>query len=483
MNLHRFEFLAITLLLFGAGTAQTTAATSNIRQALLTEMAANAVPGLAVAMVKDGRVLFVEGYGSDGADTISTRTPFRIASLSKAFTAAAVLTLVEQGRIQLDAPVRTYLPTFTTADPAQSARITVRQLLNQTSGLADPGFPEMRLAQPHTLAERVETLKDAKPETAPGRDFHYFNPNYAVLARLVEVVSGEDYDSYLTRRILQPLGMGQTFSAATASEMERRAPKLAQGHVELFGVAWPWSEGRGFLGGSGGVVSTAEDLGRWLAMHANGGEFEGTRILSPDSVRLMQTAPQGSSYGMGWFRTTIAGRPALFHNGVLSTVYAEATLFRDERMGFVLLANVNSVPHALFGFPRLREILLRAMLTVPSAERTRTVRAFGVGAAVATALLATLCLIDLSRARHWASWAQRAARWKVGLSLTLRLVPLACLIMLPQLIEAATGRAFSFRATALAMLDIIVPLATCGALFALGAMIKALRLWKRRGAA
>jgi CubicO group peptidase (beta-lactamase class C family) len=468
--------LAATMLPVGPARGQTMSDLDGVRQQILAEMAGNTVPDLAVAAVKDGRILFVEAYSSGGADSISAQTPFRIASLSKAFTAVAVLQLVEQGRIELDAPVRTYLPAFTTADPAGAAQITVRQLLNQTSGLADPGFPEMRLTQPHTLAERVETLRDARPVAPPGREFHYFNPNYAILARLVEVVSGRDCDAYLTQHVLAPLGMTRTFAAATGSEMERRAPNLAQGHVGLFGFALPWREGQGFLGGSGGVVSTAEDMARWLAMLANRGELDGVRVLSPESIQRMEMPPRGSTYGMGWLRTTVEGRPALFHNGILSTVYTEATLFPEERSGIVLLANVNSVPHALLAFPRLRGVLLRAATAASTATDGFTVRAFGLGAAAATVLMAAACLFDFSRTRSWVSWAQRAARWKVGSSLGLRLVPLAVLITLPEIIQVTTGRAFSLRATALAMLDIAVPLAMIGSILGAGALLRALRL-------
>ena len=465
----------------GTGRTQTPQDLGDVRGNVLAEMAVNAVPGLAAAAVKDGHILFVEGYAGAGADRISPRTPFRLASLSKAFTAVAVLQLVEQRRIELDAPVRTYLQSFVTSDTVRSGQITVRQLLNQTSGLADAGFPEMRLAQPQTLAERVETLKAATPVAPPGREFHYFNPNYAILARVVEVVSGQDYDAYLTRHVLVPLGMTRTFAAATGSEMERRAPDLAQGHIEVFGLALTWSEGQGFLGGSGGVVSTAEDMARWLAMLANGGEFNGVRILSPESIELMETPPQGSDYGMGWISTTVGSRRALFHDGILSTVYTEATLFPEERSGVVFLANVNSVPHALLAFPRIRETLLRTVTTALSPARGVTLQAFGLGSAVATALLTTASLMDLGRTRRWASWAQSARGWTIAFSLGIRLVPLAVLIALPQIIEATTGRAFSLRATVLAMLDVAVPLAIAGGVLGAGTMLRALRLSRPAG--
>lgn len=101
-----------------------------------------------------------------------------------------MLQLAEAGALDLDAPVQRYLPDFTLADPSYAARLTIRQLLHQTSGLADSGFPEALLPQPTSLAGRVASLRSAQPVAPPGAEFHYFNPKYAILARIVEVVSG-----------------------------------------------------------------------------------------------------------------------------------------------------------------------------------------------------------------------------------------------------------------------------------------------------
>ncbi len=114
--------------------------------------------------------------------------------------------LVEAGRIELDAPVQTYLPEFSVADPSGARTITVRMLLQQTSGLADAGFPEMTLSQPATIAERVNGLREAELVSEPGTTFHYFNPNYAILARVVEVVSGRSFADYLHARVFTPIG-------------------------------------------------------------------------------------------------------------------------------------------------------------------------------------------------------------------------------------------------------------------------------------
>ena len=144
------------------------------------------VPGVAVAIVRDDEVVYLKGYGAAGnGEPVTPRTQFYIASLSKGFTAVAVMQLVEEGKVKLDEPVRTYLPGFATADQRLSDTITVRQLLNQTSGLADSGFPAYTLPQPDSLEERVESLRTAKLVSEPGTEFHYTDANYDVVARLV----------------------------------------------------------------------------------------------------------------------------------------------------------------------------------------------------------------------------------------------------------------------------------------------------------
>src|SRR5215207_3715206 len=127
------------------------------------QMAANRVQGLALAITRGDEVIYLKGYGTaENGEPVTPRTQLYTASLSKGFTALAVMQLVEEGKVKLDEPVRTYLPGFATADQRLSDTITVRQLLNQTSGLADSGFPAYTLPQPDSLEERVESLRTAK---------------------------------------------------------------------------------------------------------------------------------------------------------------------------------------------------------------------------------------------------------------------------------------------------------------------------------
>jgi CubicO group peptidase (beta-lactamase class C family) len=282
-------------------------------------LAAQPLPGVAVAITRGDAVVHLKGYGSARTGVpMSGRTQFFIASLSKSFTAVAILQLVESGRVGLDVPVRDYLPDFTIADAVAPA-ITVRHLLQQTSGLSDAGFPEGRLPDVTTIDDQVTSLRSARLVATPGAEFHYFNPNYAVLARIVEVVSAESFGDYLAAHVFHPLRMSRTLSVLTSTEGLRSAHDLAQGHLLLFGIPWPRQEMSGYLAGSGGVISTAEDMAHYLLMQTNGGRFGDHRLLSPQSVALMQTPRRdlGSPYGMGGF--TVDDQPArLEHNGILS---------------------------------------------------------------------------------------------------------------------------------------------------------------------
>lgn len=185
------------------------------------QMAAQRIPGLALAINQGDQVLYVKGYGlaRDG-QVVTSQTQFLIASLSKSFTALAVMQLVEAGQVELDASVQRYLPDFTLADPTVAAQITVRHLLNQVSGLADAGFPEMRLPMPATLAERIRTLHTAQPVAQPGVTDQYFNVNYRILARPIEVVSGQPFSTYLQTHIFASLQMAHTANLLTLEQGE-----------------------------------------------------------------------------------------------------------------------------------------------------------------------------------------------------------------------------------------------------------------------
>ncbi len=151
------------------------------------ELAAASIPGAAIAITRGTEVVHVRGYGHNADDVpVTANSRFRIASLSKSFTSLAVLQLVDAGQVSLDDRVVAHLPEFRLADP-RGADITVRQLLNHTSGLADREVRDLSRPQPRTLAEAATSLSPAHLVAAPGTRFNYHNPNYQLAARLVEV--------------------------------------------------------------------------------------------------------------------------------------------------------------------------------------------------------------------------------------------------------------------------------------------------------
>jgi CubicO group peptidase (beta-lactamase class C family) len=257
------------------------------------------LPGAAAVLVQDGAPSFVN-FGTDAnGDAISADTRFYIGSLSKAFTAAAVLQLVESGKVELDAPAQTYVPEFRTRS-SNDSKVTVRQLLNQTSGLRNETYAEWRLPQPGDLKAAVARLESAEMET-PGQRFSYHNPNYTVLARLVEKVSGESFDGYLRDHIFVPLGMTSTKTVDRVDELHDGAPS---GHVRAFGHYFPMPSPAFFVNGAGGVLTTPRDYLIWILTQLREGEGpNGFRILTVESVRGSHTpGPNAEEYGFGWNR-------------------------------------------------------------------------------------------------------------------------------------------------------------------------------------
>jgi CubicO group peptidase (beta-lactamase class C family) len=411
---------------------------------------ATRIPGMAVAIVRGGEAVHAAGYGTDGrGDPVTPRTPFRIGSLTKSFTAAAVLQLVDAGRVALDTPVQAYLPAFATADPDSSRRITVRHLLDQTSGLADSGIPSLNDAR-QDLAQRVASLRVARPVSEPGREFHYTDANYQVLAQLVEVVSGEPWAEYLAERVFGPLGTTGTTAAATAARAV--APP---GHILLFGVPVARPELDGLLAGSGGVVSTADDMGRWLAAQAGGGG----PVLRPDEVALMQTPPPGveGGYAMGWqLITPEQGPRRLEHTGVLSTYWAVQVLLPDSDQGFVLLFDANSAAVDTAGVAAGLAALLTGDAQPPGPRSTALMAA--VLGAVTLAVLA----MRVRRILRIPRWGRRRAgrpRWTALPGLAWLVLPVALLAGMPAILGAAIDRSFTFWQLCLAMPDVMVLIA------------------------
>ena len=306
------------------------------------QLAAASTPGAAVAITRGDQVLHVAGYGHDGnGTTVTGSTLFRIASLSKSFTAFAVMQLVDAGHLTLDDPVTMHLPDFRLADP-RGADITVRQLLDQTSGLADREVHDLSRPQPASTVEAVTSLRSARLVADPGTQWNYHNPNYQVAARLVEVLSGEPFGLYLNTHIFGPAGMT---SSTTFETGDQAIPGLADGHIVAYGQPISMRAPATFDVGAGGVASTAADMARWLVVQTNRGRApDGPRLLTGTSLTQMHTASAGDvGYALGWDTNGPTTAPTLLeHSGNLLTFSAYQAILPASGYGVVVLLNTGS---------------------------------------------------------------------------------------------------------------------------------------------
>ena len=315
------------------------------------EMEATRLPGLALAIVKDDRVIHMRGFGEADSSgrAVTPQTPFVIGSTAKSFTALAIMQLVEEGEVELDAPVKRYIPWFRLADEEVSSRITVRHLLNQTSGLpAEPGTTYLLREDPSpgALEKEVRTLKNMELERPPGSSFEYNNMNYSVLGLIVQEVSGEPYERYIEKHIFSPLKMENSF----ADYLEAKENGLAQGHRYWFGIPRPAEMfyNRGATP-AGYLSSSAEDMAHYLIAQLNGGTYDGARVLSPEGVDEMHRGAVSANimgeevrYGMGWGIRELNGVRTVSHSGTTLAFQANMILVPEGEWGVMVLQSAKN---------------------------------------------------------------------------------------------------------------------------------------------
>ncbi len=376
-------------------------------------MDANGAPGAAVAVVADGRIVHARGFGDagDGGRRVTPSTPFLLGSSTKSFTALAVLQLAEAGKVSLDAPVRRYVPEFRLAGDAAD-RITVRHVLQHTSGLPPntAGGPILKASAAGTPEQAIAELRGKEPAAAPGAEMEYVNANYVLAGLVVERASGSPYARYIERHVFEPLGMTRSFAAPGPA---RRAG-LAAGHRYVFGVADTTAPTfRAGMLATGYLMSSARDMGRYLAMLLNGGVgADGRRIVSSRSVRVLtrpgrleaELGPWAdgakSRYAMGWFVGGPWREPAVFHPGDTADSSSLMVLLPRRDTAVVTLVNASN-ELAVPGNPAAITRMERNAVDVLLGERVRagtSVRRFYLVFDLVAALLLAAALVGLARA-------------------------------------------------------------------------------------
>ncbi len=320
------------------------------------------VPGLAVAIVKDGRVVLAKGYGVralGSSDAVDGQTLFGIASNTKAFTGTALGILVEEGKLEWDAPVVRYLPSFQMYDPWVTRHITVRDLLVHRSGLG-LGAGDLMFWPPtdFTRPELVERLRYIPPATSFRSAYAYDNVLYPVAGEVIAAVSGQSWEEFIAARIFGPVGMdGSDVRLAHPDSV----PNAAMTHARVEGVVRAVTPYLGdAVNPAGGIFSNAEDMARWVIVQLDSGRVAGRDPAFGPAVtrevwKPVTPTPFGDPppeleplrhhfqfYALGLGVRDYRGELMLTHTGGLPGYLSQVSFMPDQKLGVVVLTNQES---------------------------------------------------------------------------------------------------------------------------------------------
>jgi CubicO group peptidase (beta-lactamase class C family) len=336
--------------------AATPIASTDIDATIERSMKTFDVPGIAVAVVKDDRIVYSKGFGVEslnGARKVDAHTLFGIASNSKAFVAAALAMLVDEKKLKWNDKVTDIIPEFKLYDPYVTAEFTVEDLLTHRSGLG-LGAGDLMLfpdGSDFTRADVIRNLRYLKPVSGFRSKFDYDNLLYIVAGEVVARVSGMSWEGFVEQRIMRPLGMNE--SAASRS----RAP--AGSHLAMPHIASDGSPARqidadlgNIANAAGGIVSNLADMSAWVRMQLNGGSYGNGQHLfsaqaqaamwSPHAILPVRPGPYSSNfstYGLGWFVNDANGYKVVTHTGGLTGMVTQVVLVPSLKLGVIVLTN------------------------------------------------------------------------------------------------------------------------------------------------
>lgn len=412
-------------LLSGTAAAQPPALDASLRERIdafvESQRQASGIPGIALAIVQDGQAAHVRGFGHDGrGHPIGADTRFPIGSLTKSFTALLVRQAIDAGQLEADAPVQRYLPWFRLADAQASSRMTLRQLLNQTSGLsrADGIAPLLQQSRAG-IDELARRLGSVSLDRAPGERFEYSNLNFVLLGAVLQARTNQSWQELIHARVFEPLGMA---SCKIGHDAARQAGMTAL-HRMWFGI--PVAQQVELLPGlapTGGLVCSGADMARYLQMFLAGGSAPAGSVLSSEGVAqllapaspparsTLLSADFGFRYGEGWFVGPFgAAQDARWHLGNLASFAAWMVLLPETKQAVVVLINANTE----LPFGEVNAVMSRVPIGVvnllrgqpaPQGPSLRTAY-LPFNAAALLATLATVALAGWALRRHRAAWS------------------------------------------------------------------------------
>lgn len=314
------------------------------------------VPGVAIAVVKDDKIIYSKGYGVRELgknDVVTPNTMFAIGSSSKAFTSAALAMLVDEGKVKWNDPVSKYLPNFQLFDPYVTREMMVRDLLSHRIGLERGD--RLWYATDYSRDEVMRRIRFLKPSSSVRSRFGYQNVMYLAGGQIIPTVTGKTWDDFLKERIFTPLGMNSTNTSITGLKgMTDVASPHAKINDKVKPVAYRLIDN---IGPAGSINSNVTDVAQWVRMQLNSGKYGDKQIVSAANIKEMQnphtiipleglytslySEAHFLSYGMGWFLSDYRGKKMVEHGGAIDGMRAAVMMIPEEKMGVIVLGNMN----------------------------------------------------------------------------------------------------------------------------------------------
>jgi len=410
------------------------------------QMRRHNLPGVAVAVTQGEEIIYMQGFGKAAkGQAMTADTPMYIGSLSKSFTALAIMQLHEQEKLDIDMPVKTYLPEFVIADKDAMETITIRNLLNHASGLSDFSYIPQH-GTDVSIMDGIKEMGEAELSAPIGTTFQYFNSNYAILGAVIEKVSGMPYADYIEEYIYAPLEMDNSYT----DQEEASQAGLPSGYTSVFGFSLARQQPfRQYDLPGGYLMMSVRDLSKYLRMQANKGSFNGVSLLDAEWVEEMHEPQPGLDvpYGMGWFSYDDFGTRLIQHGGTNENFHTSGMIFPEKDMTIAILVNKNSILHALFSHPNLNDGVKGIAIGLPMPNNIVPLRLVGYAMLAGFLINIVMSVRVLFKMDAWMQSYNKKKSigkvWDIGSHF---IIPAVLVVFLPIGIELFLNRGFTWQA-------------------------------------
>lgn len=347
----RIKFLTLTILtilFFGCQNSQNQRSDAEVTfdSLLLVQKESWNIPGIAIGILRNDSVVYAEGLGVKSintGDSITTKSIFHMASVSKPFTATAIIQLLEQGKLDLNDRLIKYIPHFKMADDRYKD-ITIKHILTHTSGIPDVEDYEWSKPQYDTDAAKryASSFSEAILDFEPGTEYNYSNAAYDLLANVISLLSGMTFEDYMKKFIFEPVGMtNSTFYTPEVQDHLATTPHVLNDSLQITtGYHYPYNRRHA---PSSTLQSNVEDMLKWARVNLNRGEIDGKRIFSEDSYDLLTSSQVETEWGLnrvlGWGIRDVGEYKVINHSGGDDGYLSFFAFVPEKNLGFVMMAN------------------------------------------------------------------------------------------------------------------------------------------------